>query len=78
MRRHAITFFEAFKKHRYLETYAHTAQVAYAIKRVCMRVWHHPFTVQQEADVNKVITGYRLNVYDGFMQIFDEIAERLA
>ncbi len=72
-----LTFFEAFKKHRYLETYHDTAQVAYALKRICMRVWHHPFTPQQEADMNDVITTYRLKIHDGFMQIFDEIESML-
>lgn len=72
-----LTYFEAFKKYRYLETYAHTAQVAYALKRICMRVWHHPFTPEQEAGMNSVITQYRLIIYDAFMEIFEEIEEKL-
>jgi hypothetical protein len=72
-----LTFFEAFKKHRYLATYTDTAQVAYALKRICMRVWHHPFTPEQEGNMNAVIMEYRLSIHDGFMQIFDEIEEKL-
>lgn len=72
-----LTFFEAFKKHRYLETYVDASQVAYALKRICMRVWHHPFTPEQEAALTGVIMNYRLKIYDSFMQIFEEIGEKL-
>ena len=68
-----LTFFEAFKKHRYLETYTDAAQVAYALKRICMRVWHHPFTQQQEADITGIIMNYRLRIHNSFMEVFDEI-----
>ncbi|PTQ94943.1 hypothetical protein C8P68_106157 [Mucilaginibacter yixingensis] len=72
-----LTFFEGFKKHRYLETYTETAQVAYALKRICMRIWHHPFTAEQEASMNEVIAQYRLELLDNFMGIFEQIEEKL-
>jgi len=72
-----LTFFEAFKKHRYLETYIDASQVAYALKRICMRVWHHPFTPEQEARLTGVIMAYRLQIHDSFMEIFDEIDLKL-
>lgn len=72
-----LTFFEGFKKHRYLETYTDASQVAYALKRICMRVWHHPFTPEQEAGITATIMNYRLQIHDSFMDIFDEIAEKL-
>ena len=73
-----LTFFEAFKKHRYLETYVDASQVAYALKRICMRVWHHPFTPEQEAGLTAVIMNYRLQIYDSFMEIFEEIEGKLS
>jgi len=72
-----LTFFEAFKKHRYLATYTDVNQVAYALKRICMRVWHHPFTPEQEADMSKVIMDYRLGIKDSFMEVFSFIDEKL-
>lgn len=72
-----LTFFEGFKRHRYLETYVDTAQVAYALKRICMRIWHHPFTAEQEARMNEVIIQYRLGIMDSFMEIFEEIEGKL-
>lgn len=72
-----LTFFESFKRHRYLETYVDASQVAYALKRICMRVWHHPFTPEQEALLTGVIMTYRLQIQNSFMQIFDEIDLKL-
>lgn len=72
-----FTFFNNFKKNRYLQTYTDTAQVAYALKRICMRIWPHPFTPEQEAALDEIIIGYRLQVYDSFMQIFEEIGFKL-
>jgi len=70
-------FFEDFKKSRYLSTYTETHQIAYALKRICMRVWKDPFTPQHEAAINKVLVSYRETLLDNFMSIFDEIEEKL-
>jgi hypothetical protein len=72
-----LRFFESFKKHRYLETYTDTGQIAYALKRICMRIWPHPFTPDQESAINEVINNYRLQVQGQFMGIFDEIEGKL-
>jgi hypothetical protein len=70
-------FYESFKKSRYLETYAETQQVAYALKRICMRVWNDPFTPDQEEKMTKVLSAYREEVQADFMSIFDEIESKL-
>ncbi|HZX58852.1 MAG TPA: hypothetical protein VFE54_09005 [Mucilaginibacter sp.] len=70
-------FFEKFKSNRYLETYAETPQISYALKRVCMRIWDAPFTPEHEEKMTKVLAAYRDNMYPGFMTIFDEIAVKL-
>jgi hypothetical protein len=70
-------FYEKFKKSRYLETYAETQQIAYALKRICMRVWDDPFTPEQEGKMNWVLSDYREDMYSDFMLIFDDIAARL-
>lgn len=72
-----LNFFSNFKKNRYLQTYTDTTQVAYALKRICMRVWQQPFTPEQETAMSQVIMDYRLTVYDSFMEIFDEIEGKL-
>ncbi len=71
-------FYEKFKSSRYLETYVETQQIAYALKRICMRVWNDPFTAEQEKGMTEIIGIYREDIYDSFMQIFDEISDKLA
>ncbi len=73
-----INFFQNFKKHRYLATYADTSQVAYALKRICMRIWHAPFTPRQEILLAGIILEYRTMLEPVFMQIFDQISINLA
>ena len=66
-------FFEDFKSSRYLYTYAETQQIAYALKRICMRVWKDPFTATHEAAINIILSEYRTGLLDNFMIIFDDI-----
>jgi len=66
-------FFEGFKSSRYLYTYAETQQIAYALKRICMRVWKDPFTIEHEAAINTILTEYRVGILSDFMIVFDEI-----
>ncbi len=71
-------FFTDFKKHRYLTTYADAAQVAYALKRICMRVWQNPFTPAQEALMTDAVLDYRLALMPEFMTIFDDIGSKIS
>lgn len=70
-------FFDNFKRNKYLHSYAQTEQVAYALKRICMRVWNNPFTPEHEAAMNQVIITYRAGLENNFMSIFEEIEELL-
>jgi hypothetical protein len=70
-------FYEKFKSNRYLDTYVDTQQIAYALKRICMRVWDDPFTPEHEKDMSAIITTYREGIYDDFILIFDEITTLL-
>jgi hypothetical protein len=71
-------FFEGFKKDGYLHTYSETPQIAYALKRICMRVWDNPFTPEQETGMNKILVQYREHILDNFMSIFKEIEAKLS
>jgi hypothetical protein len=72
-----LKFYEKFKRRRYLFTYAETKEIAYALKRICMRVWADPFTPGQEAEMTLVLFAYRASLYSNFMSIFDEIEEKM-
>jgi hypothetical protein len=71
-------FFERFKKDGYLHSYAETHQIAYALKRICMRVWQDPFTAEHENAMNGILDDYRAIIIDNFMSVFDEIEEKTA
>lgn len=70
-------FFDGFKRDGYLHTYSETAKIAYALKRICMRIWKDPFTEEHEAAINDVVMEYREQIYDSFMQIFNTIERQL-
>lgn len=70
-------FYNEFKRSKYLYSYADTKEIAYALKRICMRVWNNPFTPENEAQMNGVLMAYRGGLQDGFMSIFDEIESKL-
>lgn len=70
-------FYAEFKRSRYLYTYAETHQVAYALKRICMRIWKDPFTPKMEQDMDVVIISYRETLLDNFLLIFDEIEGKM-
>jgi hypothetical protein len=70
-------FYENFKRSRYLETYAETQQIAYALRRICMRIWNDPFTPEHEGKMNAVLSAYRDILQDSFITIFDVIEYKL-
>jgi acyl carrier protein phosphodiesterase len=70
-------FYEEFKHSQYLHTYAETHKIAYALKRICMRIWQNPFTPQHEASMNTVLDNYRTHLLNNFMSIFEEIENKL-
>lgn len=72
-----IYFYEKFKKSRYLESYIETQQIAYALKRICMRVWDNPFTPEQEQKMTEILAIYREEIKPDFMSIFREINLKL-
>ena len=71
-------FYGNFKKSRYLHSYAEINQIAYALKRICMRVWKDPFTDKQLADISDVLLAQRQNLLSEFIVIFNDIEEKLA
>lgn len=72
-----FNFWADFKHHRYLYSYIEATQVAYALKRICMRVWKDPFTPAQEALLTDAVIDYRARLLPVFMEIFDEIESYL-
>jgi hypothetical protein len=72
-----FNFFNDFKKSRYLHSYAETKEIAYALKRICMRVWKNPFTTENELIMTAILFDYRIALLEEFTSIFNEIGLKL-
>lgn len=70
-------FFDDFIKNAYLYSYIETKEITYALKRICMRLWNNPLTLQHEQDMNEILLTYRLGLLNNFEVIFDEIEKKL-
>jgi hypothetical protein len=70
-------FYDGFKKSRYLYSYSQTKEIAYALKRICMRIWQNPFTPENENMMNEVLITYRASLIGNFGTIFNEIENKL-
>ncbi|RYF32446.1 MAG: hypothetical protein EOO38_30985 [Cytophagaceae bacterium] len=75
--RQFFTFFESFKKNQYLHSYSEAKNIAYALKRICMRIWDNPFTSEQEEEITRIVDSYIFNLREDFILIFDEIESQL-
>ncbi len=73
-----LNFYHSFKKSRYLYSYIEIGQVSYALKRICSRIWHQPFTPEQESLLNNILADYRQKLLPVFMEIYQEIELKLA
>ncbi|WP_431200068.1 hypothetical protein ACQ86K_07030 [Mucilaginibacter sp. P19] len=43
-----------------------------------MRVWKNPFTPEQEVIMDEILSSYREEMLNDFMQIFEEIDGKLS
>lgn len=68
-----FSFFEIFKKEEYLFSYSQPQKIAYALKRVCMRIWENPLTQQQEEELTLSIIYYKKELSKDFIFIFEMI-----
>ena len=70
-------FYADFKHSRYLNTYLKIDAVAYALKRICMRIWVNPFTAVQELELKATLAAYRNELKENFVTIYSEITAKL-
>ena len=70
-------FFNSFKSSKYLLSYQKIENISYALQRICMRLWQHPFTEKNMYDLTSVLEFYKIQLEVDFMVIFDEIESRL-
>lgn len=70
-------FFDQFIEASYLSSYRQAENILYALNRVCMRLWKDPLNETQKLQLTAVLLDYREHLQISFMDIFDEIGNRL-
>ena len=70
-------FFNGFKSSRYLLSYQKLENISYALQRICMRLWVHPFNEITVTLLTEQLEVYKQMLQNDFMLIFEEIEGRL-
>lgn len=74
---HFFKFYNSFKSSRYLFSYQKIENISYALQRICMRLWEHPFAEKTLNELTFTLDFYKKDLEADFMVIFDEIEKRL-
>lgn len=69
-----FTFFERFLHSQYLHSYHQTENIAYALNRICMRIWPEGLEQPKQAALSQIIHEYQAELAPVYLQIFDEIS----
>jgi len=75
---HFFKFFNGFKSSRYLLSYQKIENISYALQRICMRLWAHPFDEKTVLLLTEKLQLYKEELEKDYMQIFEEIEQKLS
>jgi len=68
-----FSFLDGFISSRYLFSYQKIENIAYALNRICMRLWDNPFSDQQLILITNHLEAYKNSIAGSYISIFDEI-----
>lgn len=68
-----FNFLDGFISSRYLFSYQKVENIAYALNRICMRLWDNPFTDQQLSLLTDQLNIFKESIAGNYDSIFDEI-----
>lgn len=71
-----LPFLESFIRSKYLDSYASSRKVVYALDRIGGRVWHAKFNEQEIAQCVKVLDDFKISLSPSFRDVFHEIERR--
>lgn len=74
---HFFAFFRSYKSSRYLFSYQKIENISYALQRICMRLWEHPFSETSLARLTDGLSQYQSSQSENYLEIFDEIEQKL-
>lgn len=70
-------FFNGFKSSRYLLSYQKLENISYALQRICMRLWSHPFSEETLILLTQQLDIYKISLEKDYLSIFSEIEKKL-
>jgi len=70
-------FFNSFKSSRYLLSYQKIENISYALQRICMRLWAHPFDEETVSLLTEKLEVYKILLAKNYLDIFEEIEDEL-
>ena len=71
-------YFKSFLKNRYLSSYQDAGQVAYALSRICLRVWPEPLGSSETDQLTQILTAYLRKLKPSYRQIYREIENNVS
>ena len=71
-------YFERFCSSAYLNSYLETEKIAYALHRICLRVWPESLTKAEQEQITDVLVAYQRELESVYFEIFNEISAALA
>lgn len=72
-----LNFLNNFISSRYLFSYQKLENIAYALNRICMRLWHKPFTEAQLLELTSQLSMFSNSIKEGYLTIYNEIEKEL-
>ncbi|MES2827766.1 MAG: hypothetical protein V4687_06420 [Bacteroidota bacterium] len=72
-----FNFLNGFISGRYLFSYQRIENIAYALNRICMRIWDQPFTESQIVLLTTQLAIYKTQLEPNYLIIFEEIGAQL-
>jgi acyl carrier protein phosphodiesterase len=70
-------FLNSFKSSKYLLSYQKLENISYALQRICMRLWAHPFTEENVLQLTQQLEIYKASLAKNYQNIFEEISGKL-
>ena len=74
---HFFRFYNGFISSRYLLSYQKIENISYALQRICMRIWVHPFHEQTINEITEKLICYLPKLKENYLDIFNEIEGRI-
>jgi acyl carrier protein phosphodiesterase len=72
-----LKFLTSFKSSKYLLSYQKLENISYALQRICMRLWAHPFDEPTVNLLTEQLAIYKISLAKNYQDIFKEIETKL-